>query len=63
MTVTGSYAVVKGKYGKRSKDKPLWWIIAYHAGKAAVQIAMALILLGIAAWAQQCGITLPKVLP
>lgn len=33
-TVTGAYAAVRGKYGRRKGDKPLWWVFLYHFLKA-----------------------------
>ncbi len=45
-TVTGAYHVVKGRYGKRAGDKPLWWVFAYHFVKAFA----ALLPYAITAW-------------
>jgi hypothetical protein len=33
-SVTGAYHVVRGRYGKRRGDKPLWWVFLYHFTKA-----------------------------
>lgn len=58
-TVTGTYHVVAGRYGKRRGDRPLWWVASYHLVKAVIQVATILALFAIAAWAKSCGIVIP----
>jgi hypothetical protein len=39
LTTTGIYrAVVRGEYGKRAGDKPVWWVVLYHVARAAVAL-------------------------
>lgn len=37
-TVTGAYHAVRGKYGHRRGDKPLWWVFAYHLTKGVAAL-------------------------
>jgi hypothetical protein len=58
-TTTGAYHVVRGKYGRRRGDKPLWWVLAYHAAKACGGALPILAYLAIALLFRKCGIALP----
>jgi hypothetical protein len=35
-SATGMWHLVKGKYGRRRRDYPRWWLLLYYAGKALV---------------------------
>jgi hypothetical protein len=56
-TPTGAYHIIaRGPlYGNRRKDtKPRWWPFAFHAYKAAIQVATVL---GLAWLAKRLGLT------
>ena len=55
-TTTGAWAVVKGRYGKRQSDRPVWWVLLYHFAKAVVGLAPYVIA---AIALHRCGISLP----
>jgi hypothetical protein len=62
-TVTGSYQVVRlvraNKYGGRKSDRPLWWVLGYHAGKAVLQVLTVIAIAVLARWLGIAPVWLP----
>jgi len=56
-STTGAYRIlVKRQYGRRKGDKPIWWVLAYHAAKAVLGVAPYVLA---ALVAKRCGLTFP----
>ena len=59
-TITGTWHIVHGRYGKRKHDRPWWWVLLYHFAKGVVGLLpyiLAAIIL------HKLGIKLPGNLP
>ena len=47
-SVTGTWHIARGKYGRRPGDRPVWWVLAYHFGKGAAGLLPYLLALWLA---------------